>query len=239
MTTEHRTVGRVCAIGEYIIAKKFDRKIYQGRDRVMIKVPGTINIQRAWVWDKTRNQYAPPPIGKTFEAFRYDPTPTGGKKRVHKGFETLEAVRAWQNRIEVCDKSFVGVSGDSNSDARPTLADVVENYRKLRYPMRALGTRVHYDQLIDLHFGYLMNRHINAITPRLIDEWLVHMKAELATRKASQRRSFDKELTLLGIILRHYDEYYEDPGFRFPIKKRHRTDSVVRRDVGERDRDLP
>lgn len=222
---------------------KFDHKTYQEKDRVMVKVPGATCIYRVWVWDKIRNHYAPPPMGKTFEAFRWESNSVGGKHRVHKFLETLEEARAWQNGLIVMPQpNYAAVieAAPSTESKGPSFGDVVEHWRKMRYPMRAIGTRVHYDQLLDLHFDYLMNKHINDITPRVIDDWLALMKKDIGlTGQSLLRKSFDKELTLLGVILRHYDEYFEDPMFRFPIKKRHRTDAVVKRDTGKRDRDLP
>jgi integrase len=155
---------------------------------------------------------------------------------------------AWQNGLSVSSQqadraAVVDVAepaATSEENKRHSFREVVDHWRKMRYPMCAVGTRVHYDQLLALHFDYMMDKPINDITPRVIDDWLALMKKQIGrTGQSMLRKSFDKELTLLGVILRHYDEYFEDPVFRFPIKKRHRTDAVVKRDAGQRDRDLP
>jgi len=87
------------------------------------------------------------------------------------------------------------------------------------------------DQLFRLHFATLMPMSVNAITSRVIDSWLMERKALVgATPQSLHRKGFEKELTLLGLVLRYYDEYGEDPAFRFPVKKRHREDCFLSRE---------
>jgi len=58
------------------------------------------------------------------------------------------------------------------------------------------------------------------------------------TYQSRMRKSFLHELTLLGVILRYYSEYHDDPEFRYPIKRRHREDAELRVSEHDKPKDL-
>jgi hypothetical protein len=72
-------------------------------------------------------------------------------------------------------------------------------------------------------------RELNA--PR-IDAWLDEMKdPNHKWIHSKKRKRFKNELKLLSTILGYYEEYYDDQGFRFPIKRRHYEDADLNRQV--------
>ena len=79
------------------MTQKFDPKIYQNKNRIYRPVPGATNILRLWVWSAEKKEYRTPERGNVFDVRRYEYNGQGGRRRVKRYFETLEAARAWQN----------------------------------------------------------------------------------------------------------------------------------------------
>ncbi len=157
-------------------------------------------------------------------------------------FATLAEARAWQSDL----KSFVELaSEDTNqaSDAKPksgpSLGEVIDEWKRRKYPGFAVATRVAYDKIINLYFEDLVTLSVHELTPQAIDLWIDCLKNPTGKAMASLRRlSFGHELELLGTILKYYQEYNDDPTFVYPIKKRHRDDVVVRRREKAKPKDL-
>jgi integrase len=210
---------------------KFNAKMYQGRARIYTKIAGTVNIQRIWVWDESRAEYVPPVRGNAFEAMRYDVTTEGGRKRVRQSFSTLEEARVWQNRIEAVVNNLSAPEGDSSSITSaggPLLGDVYAEYHRRKLMKLSVNTRLKYEQYVRLHMQDLLQRPIRSLTPHTIDEWLDRLTRKAMRSGASHRRfSFDHELTFLSGLINYYIEYFEDPVFRSPLRKRHRQDAVL------------
>lgn len=224
--------------------KKVNLKAFQGKPRIYLKQPGAPGIHRILVWDDDRKEYAPPQRGKLFYARRYEFDQLGMRKRALVYFDTLEDARAWQ-----AHGSHTQTIQSANSSSQtekidlvegPTLRDIVDEWKSRKFSGFSSGTRIHYEQLIDLHFGSLMDLRVNAITPKTVDAWLAERKANVGqTWQSRNRKSFDHELTLLTVILRYYGEYHdEDTAFRLPIKDRHRKDSKLNVDIREKSKDL-
>ena len=84
-----------------------------------------------------------------------------------------------------------------------------------------------------------MNMPVRDITPKAVNEWIDYLIDNIHRfPQARHRKSFEKELTLLGVILRYYDDNEDDPDFKFPTKSRHRKAVQIRKDSKVEDRDL-
>ena len=224
--------------------KRTNLKVYQGKDRIYPKVSGTTGIHRILVWDADRNEYVPPKRGLLFYARRYELDEFGVSRRRLEYFGTLDEARAWQSfRVEANQVVSTVVASSSpktpEKPGGPLLRDVIHEWRARKYPSLAVGSTVHYDQLLQLHFSDLMPLPVNKITPQVIDAWLAKLKAGIGkTYQSRSRTSFDHELALLTVLLRYYDEYADDPHFRLPLKKRHRQDSKLKVSLPIKPKDL-
>ena len=106
---------------------------------------------------------------------------------------------------------------------RPQLSVVVEHWMIHHVASLAIGTRLHYERVIRNHFQGILSLPIHEITSARVDQWIWGMIEQSKLPGAStQRVNFVHELQLLGSILSHYHEFFDDPHFRHPIKKRHR-----------------
>ncbi len=220
--------------------KKLNFKAYQGKDRIYGAVAGASGIYRVYVWDEAKQEYRPPERGKGFFATRYERDEANRKKRRFCYCETLGDARAWQGRLDPEPESDGEELFAKPGSQGPRFADVVAEWRQRKYPTYARGTRFQYDKLMRLAFGSLMDLPVRTITPRVVDEWLAKLKAGLGiTWQSKTRKSFEKELVCLGVILRYYESYNDDAEFRFPIKKRHREDAQLRRVAKKPSKDLP
>jgi integrase len=122
----------------------------------------------------------------------------------------------------------------------PTFESIVESFRQYADPLRARSTCLQYDKMLSLYFDYFQLMRITEITPKHIDEWLRILKYKACeSQKGTKRISFEKELTLLGTLLRFFEKYNDNPDFLYPIKQRHREDVWFRRELRRPDRDLP
>lgn len=233
---------------ETAIMKKFNPKVYKGKDRLYSPVQGTVGIQRLWFWNDEEKEYRAPERGKIYEARRYDATFFGGKKRVTKYFETLDEARAWQAHLETIEtltsvaKNVVASATPETEkkDSGPTFKTIVDEWKSRMYPTYGKGTCIDYDKIIRLNFDPLMPIAIRSITPKAVDEWIDWLRASITRSDQARRRQFfTHELRLLTGILNYYREYYDDRDFFFPVKKRHRSAVKLRREFKTAPKDLP
>ena len=218
--------------------KKPNLKSYQGKKRIYIKATGCIGVHRLFVWNEDKGEYQVPKRGKVYFAIRYEVDSYGVRKRKSCYFETLAEARDWQNRIT--DYSPKNAPMPAPEDSGVKFAEVIDEWRKRKFPCYASGTRDQYDKLIRLSFGKLMEMPIRTITPRTIDTWIFELKKNHGRYwQAKTRKSFEKELTCLGVVLRYYENYHDDLEFRFPIKRRHREDIKLRVEFKSKEKDLP
>lgn len=216
------------------MTKKPNLKKHQGKNRIYLKIAGATGIQKLFVWNNEQNEYLPPERGKNFVAMRYELDEYGIKKRRNKYFETLAQARSWQSHLSSENDT------EDKKDYGPTLESIIEEWRQRRYPGYAPGTRDQYDKLIALYVKCLFNLPIRKITPRVIDTWICDLKKTQGQFwQGRKRKSFDKELICLGVILRYYENYHDDLEFRFPIKRRHRQDVKLRVHSKPKSKDLP
>ena len=200
---------------------KFNPKIHQGRDRIYLKVTGTSAIQRIYVWNGI--EY----VGSKFEARRYDEM----KNRLRRSFDTLAEARNWQvgKEVEVdTDPKNKGIN----------FGTIVEEWQKRMFPTLNRSTCLHYEKMIRLYISKLSVFGIYELTPQRIDCWIDELKATMAhSIQHKNRKSFKHELTVLNTILSYYQNYYDDPVYRCPIKKRHRLSVklAIPKDVQSKD----
>ena len=218
--------------------KKFDTKAFDGRQRVEKTLPNAAKITRLYVWDALRGSYQP----TSFIARRWKDLGKGCKTSERQSFESLEQARAWQSKIDqpVDDLEAGPVKAGSIEVEKKGLSfgELVEAFKLRHFPKLARGSQVNYVQQLELHFQELMPMQIEDITPRFIDDWLETLKRNMSLRPRTKRMTFEKELSLLATILRFYDEYYDCPSFKLPIKNRHRSDAVVVRRAAKPERTL-
>ncbi len=209
--------------------KKFNLKVYQGKDRIYPPVSGAPNIRKILVWDVDKNEYKPPLRGKLYFARRYELDCVGRKNRKSEYFESLEAARDWQSFVDNTLTSAPVMQVEATFFQGPTFREVAAEWRARKFPGLRQGTRVHYDQIINRHFQMLMDYPINSITPKVIDEWLADRKSNIGQHpQAKKRTGFEGELDVLKVIFHYYGEYHdEDKVYRKPIKKRHLQDAKL------------
>ena len=218
---------------------KLNLKTYQNKPRIYRPVAGAVNISRLFVWSDDKGEYLAPLRGRIYLARRYEKSALGRKVRITQYFESLDDARSWQGHVELRTETASRVPKAKAKPKGPTFFVVCKEWQERKYPTLAVGTRVHYDQLLRQHFGPLMEMGIHEIVPSVVDSWIAGLKKRLGkTHQSRQRKSFQHELTLLGVILRYYGEYHEDPEFRYPVKRRHREDAKLRITGDEKPKDL-
>jgi len=213
-------------------------KTYLGKKRIYSKIPNAPRVSRLWVWDAEAKEYRAPVDGKVYYAYRYE-----GDRRVYQSFDTLDAVRSWQLSAEsplVLPESPRDESKFKECNS-PRFGEIVEEWKKRRFPHIAPGTRLLYEKILRLHMGSLLRLRLCEITPQRLDLWVDELKAQsLVSKNRLTRKNFRHELELLSTILRYYQNYHDDASFQMPLKKRH-TDashlggakSVVQKDLTE------
>jgi len=211
-------------------------KQYLGKKRVYTKVPIAPRVSRLWVWDEKAGEYRAPVDGKQYYGYRYENDFSGATKRVYQSFDSLDSTRKWQagttavaiensDNGDVSDAEGVVQSSEEVSN-NPLFGQIVEEWKKRRFPHLAPGTQLLYQKILRLHFQSLMNLRIRDLDPRHIDLWVDELKAgSLVSKNKATRKNFRHELELLSTILRYYQNYHDDSAFQFPLKKRHREAS--------------
>ena len=146
---------------------KFNPKQYQGKARVYPQVAGAPGIRRLWIWNEKRQEYLSPQRGKPFEARRYEVTGDGKRSRTKQAFETLQAARSWQSFSS--KEAVTSTLVDVEKTTGPSFGDIVNEFRRTKYPQLAESTRVAYDKLIKLYLESLLSLPIREVTPKRID----------------------------------------------------------------------
>lgn len=169
-----------------------------------------------------------------YYAYRYEANLSGTQKRPYQSFDTLDEVRNWQlgaTGTLAFPETPVSTSLLEESDnSSPLFGDIVQEWKKRRFPHIAPGTRLLYEKILRLHMGSLLNLRISEITPKRLDLWVDELKAQsLLSKNRATRTNFRHELELLSTILRYYQNYHDDSTFQMPLKKRHTEASPLRR----------
>jgi len=152
-------------------------KQYQGKKRIYVSVLRSPGVSRLWVWDTEKEEYLPPKNGKYYFARRYR-----DRNREFQFFATLEEARDWQSERDLISKSKAISMSDS-----PLFGDIIDEWRKRRYPHLALGTQLQYDKLIRLYLKPLCGFRIREVTPQRIDWWMDQLKNPANHRTQASR----------------------------------------------------
>ena len=227
---------------------KLNLKSYNGKNRIYAQHGTVRGLSKMLLWNSELGEYQMPSSGNPWIARKNVKNSFGVSERAQKTFATFESAKAWLGNGNIAPeldklstksdlpKGFETFEGCSLAKK---FENVVDDFRKRRYPKLCQGTRVHYDQLLRLHFVPLMKLPVREITPKVVNEWIDYLIDNVHRfPQARNRKSFVKELTLLGVILRYYDDNEDDPDFKFPIKGRHRKAVLIRTDSKVEDRDL-
>ncbi len=71
---------------------------------------------------------------------------------------------------------------------------------------------------------------MNEITPKVVDQWILDMKASVGDcHQSKNRRAFRHELVSLRGLFGHFVEFYDPEQFVNPIKKRHHKAVVLKK----------
>ena len=202
--------------------QKFNPKVYAGKKRVFISIPTAPRVSRIWYWDESAKEYKVPSNGVSYYAARYGTDSSGNKKRQYGSFAGLEECRQWQEAVVAEVPVAISTPEAVGPAIQPRLLfrDVMEEWRRRRFPLIAYSTQVQYDKVLRLHFGSLLDLTIHEITPKRIDSWLDELKESTkSSTKRLTRISFGHELSILSTILKYYRDYNDDEAFQFPIKQ--------------------
>lgn len=222
------------------MTKKFNVNHYQNKRRIYTPVVGTQNIFRLWVWNASVNKYQPPQKGKCYDARRSEIDIDGRRVTRKHYFETLEEARNWQAHCNL--ENHVSSSPPVTEVPQlhgPRLFEVIDKWRRHKYPTLQETSRIAYEKIIRLYMGPLLQINVCDIKPETIDVWLSDLKDPEGFAMQSPRRiTFRHEIQTLSAILRYYDEYHSNPLFHFPVKKRHWQDAKTGRKRPHRPKDL-
>jgi integrase len=212
------------------MTKKFNSKTYAGKPRIYVSVPRAPRISRLWIWNKNAKEYRAPENGKPYMVGRYETDSLGTRKRRYQFFSSVEEARVWQSGVET---SPVLPTETEKPKVRsgPLFRDLIEEWKRRRFPQLAHGTRLQYEKILKLYMWSLFDLSIYEITPQRVDEWLDSLKApDSPAMRRKTRQSFEHELTLLTTLLKYYFDYHDDPNFQMPVKQRHRDAVRLKRD---------
>lgn len=187
------------------MTQTFNPKKYLGKNRTQTPTQ-TSGISRCWTWKQSIAEY----VCNSFEARK-----TNKLGRQKQRFQTMDEAKRWLHGE---------VNAVENTFKCPKFGEVIKNWQERRGKSLRDNTLRYYQNRITA-IEFFLDKHMNEITPTLIDSWLLgEKKKELH----GTRCSFDKELKLLRLIFNYYKEYWEDQSFRSPIRGRHFDDGFVK-----------
>jgi len=204
--------------------KKFNPKIYLGKDRVYRSVPGSSRVSKLHVWDSKRKEYLFSDSCKSYMARRYEPSLEGVLTRKTQFFGALEEARKWQAGVQENTNSTADPSGVMTG---PKLSDVVCIWKKRAFAPLAHSTQIQYEKLLSLHFKSILGLGVREITPQRVDLWIDELRD--VGRSNSRRLTLNHELKLLSTLLKYYREDKDDMDFHFPIKERHWRNCILQK----------
>jgi integrase len=222
--------------------------MYIGKDRMYRPVPGAPRISKLYVWDEKKKEYFVSESSKPYMARRYEPSLNGMRSRRTQFFDCLDEARMWQAGTENLhnDVEQDRDQGEGQTSVRgqtvvsgPRFHEVMEQWKKKKFPSLAASTQISYDKIVRLYFDELLCLSLYEITPERIDKWLESLKSPIGkSMKSARRISFKHEVGVLSGILRYYEDYHPDSNFRFPIKRRHWHDAKTGRRSTPKPKDL-
>lgn len=202
-----------------------NQQLFRGK-RLEEVVRGYPGIYKVWVWDELKGKYIDPKeilhnLQKPYRV-RKRVVALGKTIRVSKYFNALDEARKWKESQE----ASVEMEGQGSLNLKSstyTLQNLVEEWRKYTRPPRLKdSTWQTYAKDIE-HLKPLHNVEVDQLSANDIDQWL-RILTDPSYPKTRARRSFVREVKVLGVVLRWYKEY-KNPSYSVPILKRHRKDA--------------
>ncbi len=205
------------------MTKKFDSKSFCGK-LVWVSVPNQRGIRRRFAWHDLKRRYEDPLCGPIYEARR---VAGRGKNRVSRTFGALQPAIEWKDRrsLEPIDQSLV----HAPPKAEYSVGQLIKDFRTKRFSFLSEGTVIIYERLFS-SFAPLTSCAADSLTPRHVSEWVDWLKSPArAAESRPTRISFEKELGLLGVLLRWHIEENDDSTLVFPVKRKHFERAQVRK----------
>ncbi|MGE4233556.1 MAG: tyrosine-type recombinase/integrase [Bacteriovoracia bacterium] len=195
------------------MSQSFDPSQFNGRNLVYISVPNSPGICSIWDWNEKKSKYIRRTEGLQFFAYKR----VRGMQR-SKCFDTFAAAKRW--------RELDPLTVDENVPNARLFAEVKKDYFewcKSRVEVTTYETYLSNAK----HVAFFDRFAMSELTPKVVDKWLMFVKAPEYVRLQHRTRvSYKPELAILGYICRYYSEY-EDDSFQIPIKARHHTDCII------------
>jgi integrase len=196
--------------------KEFNPSEYKNKKQIYKAIPGYPGVSNIMIWSERRSKYLNKPCG-----YKYCAVKRVNGKQVTKSFENLNEAKKWQvnSEIEVSEQTDF------------LFKEIKQRYFEKKKSEVRIAT---YETSISKakHLKYFDNYPMTAITPKVIDAWLIHVKSPSYTKGQHKYRIFYKhELSELSQIFSYYAEYIcEDIAYANPVKKRHRKDCIINKE---------
>jgi integrase len=217
------------------MSQKFNEKVFKG-ERIYREILGQHLIYRVWSWCDSKKRYEPPIKGKAYRARKYELGINGKRTRVECFFDNMDDARLWQTKPT---DVLITKTAVAEVASGPTFENIVTDWKKRRFSVMESSTQVRYLGLLRKHFEPLLSVPMCIFTPQVIDQWIDGLKSPSnPTMQTYKRLSFRHEVNLLRTILKYYEDYTDDPNFRFPFKKRHMDASKLNRVSGSKPKDM-
>ena len=194
----------------------------QPKKSTIYRPTNEIGIRSIWDWSEKTHDYTQRKNGSRYQAY----IEKNGKTK-SASFGSIHDAIKWRLKIKVeLDKI-----PDFDYINFKTLFEAFVNHQKKHVCITTLET---YFKL-KRHIGYFDNFMVEDINYKTIDSWIKLVTSNEYRLKMcvkAARTSYIKEAKLLQLMFNHYREYFNGQ-FIQPTLKRHRKDSVFKRDVFE------
>jgi integrase len=143
-----------------------------------------------------------------------------GTRLASQIFDTKAAAHTWQDEQR---RRYISGAVPVAAELQPTIKKCTEMYLEwAKIRLKASSLQNYEVRLPFIAESFLGNVKVSEVTSATIDRWLDWLKRQ-PTAKNPGRKSFERELTVLTLILNWYRNY-KDASFIVQITKRHRED---------------
>jgi len=181
------------------------------------------NIRTIWDYCDKTNDYKQRIRGNRYQAYIQIPNQ---KLSTSKCFKTIVDARNWLSKARY---EIENVAQFEKMSFKILFQRFIEHQRKIV----GLST-IEANKANSLHLTYFHNLQADKIDSLVIDQWLLHVTSEryrILNTVKSTRFSYIKEVKLLHQIFNFYKEYIRNGKSFNPILKRHKKDSIFKREV--------
>lgn len=159
-------------------------------------------IARIFIVDQLTGKKSEPTRGAKYRVTCYIPDQNGKTKKVNRFTENYQD--ALKLRNECGRPEFRHVFASKANINVFTFKELCDEFIKVVLPHRALGTQLKYKSLLK-HLSFFNEFPVEKITVTTVDQWLSHITSkDYLHGQHSTRCSYEREFTLLKLILRHY-----------------------------------